>query len=427
MELKAWTIFTGIFFLAFCACSSKATEPKTEVTDGLRVMDTTELEKYNAYLSYYFDTLLNYRDFSGGILVAKNGTIIYEHYQGDVYGGGEERISDRTPFHVASTSKTFTSTAILQLEAQGRLNIEDSVTTYFPDFPYKNITIRNLLTHSSGIPNYANFLPQYKWDRKIDVSNRDVLDVIIQYKPKLEFTTGARFKYCNTNYVILALIVENASGLSFPAYVKEYIFDVAGMQDSYVLSTENVGNYMPSWNQSGRIYNFDYLDGLYGDKNVFTTCRDLMKYDDAIRKNLLLDPLFYQKAWEPNYRDGGNESWEYYGLGWRLKMFNNNLKIPYHNGWWHGNNSVFQRLILDTAVIIVTGNRYNSRIYSAARVANLFRPYYPASAYMQEDHDAFLKRTSSEKTEESGDLIEPILLPPASVPAGSGKKVPLPK
>jgi len=59
MELKAWTIFTGIFFLAFCACSSKATEPKTEVTDGLRVMDTTELEKYNAYLSYYFDTLLN--------------------------------------------------------------------------------------------------------------------------------------------------------------------------------------------------------------------------------------------------------------------------------------------------------------------------------------------------------------------------------
>jgi hypothetical protein len=123
----------------------------------------------------------------------------------------------------------------------------------------------------------------------------------------------------------------------------------------------------------------------------------------------------------------GNESWEYYGLGWRLKIFNNNLKIPYHNGWWHGNNSVFQRLISDTAVIIVMGNRYNRRIYSAARVANLFRPYYPDSADLQEDHQAFLRRTISADTEGNGEIIEAILPPPASVPGGLGKKVLLPK
>ncbi len=419
-------LLTGILFFAFFACTSEARENSPVLGEQLRLIDTTEWQTYNAYLSYYFDTLLNYRDFSGGILVAKNGSVLYEHYQGDTYGRGQEPINDRTPFHVASTSKTFTSTAVLQLEAQGRLNLEDSVTNYFPDFPYKNITIRNLLTHSSGIPNYANFLPRYRWDTKVDVTNRDVLDVINKYKPGLEFKTGSRFKYCNTNFVLLALIVENVSGLPFPAYVKQYIFDVADMKDSYVLSTENVGDYMPSWNQSGRIYNFEYLDGLYGDKNVFTTCRDLLKYDEAIRKNLLLDPLSYAKAWEPNYRDAGNDPWEYYGLGWRLKVFDNNLKIPYHNGWWHGNNAVFQRLVSDTAVIIVTGNRFNRRIYAAAKLANLFRPYYPDSADLLEEHHAFMKRTQSEETEGNGNMIE-VILPPApqtKVSPGTAKKLP---
>ncbi|MCU0375816.1 MAG: beta-lactamase family protein [Chitinophagaceae bacterium] len=384
--------------LALYACNGTARE-KPAIADDFpyRVMDTTEVNRYREYLSYYFDTLLNYRGFSGGILVAKNGQVLYEHYQGDVFGDGGNPINDSTPFHVASTSKTFTSTAILQLLQQGRLSLDDTITHYFHDFPYRQVTIRNLLTHSSGIGNYANFLPRYGWSNKKVISNREVLDVIVANKPPLEFAVGSRFRYCNTNFVLLALIVEQASGLTFPEYVQQNIFQVAGMRHSYVLSHHNPDDYLPSWNESGRIYNFEYLDGLYGDKNVMTTCRDLLKYDEALRKGKLVKPELLAHAWQPNYKDGGHgEYYEFYGLGWRLKIFNNNLKIPYHNGWWHGNNAVFQRLVADTAVVIVTGNRFNRRIYASARVANLFRPYFYDSMDHRNELEAFLRRTGND-------------------------------
>jgi CubicO group peptidase (beta-lactamase class C family) len=388
MSVLKFSIFKlAIVFGVFVYSCQSIAGPKGPVyTNGVRQMDTTEIQKYHDALAGFFDSLLNTRGFSGGILVAKNGVVLYEHYQGDVYGSGETPIDSRTPFHVASTSKTFTSTAILQLEAKGLLSLDDSLTKFWPSFPFTGITIQNLLNHSSGIPDYAYFLTRNGWNKKETATNDDVLAYINQFKPRLDFNTGSRFKYCNTNFVLLALLVEKVTGLTFPYYVKENIFNVAGMEDSYILTAYNKGDYMPSWSEGGRIYNYEYLDGLYGDKNVFTTCRDLLKYDSAIRNGLLLDPLSYHKAWQPYFKDTKyDEPWEYYGLGWRLKLFDNNLMIPYHNGWWHGNNAVFQRLVADTAVIIVTGNRMNKKIYASARVANLFRTYYPDSLLQQLD------------------------------------------
>jgi CubicO group peptidase (beta-lactamase class C family) len=386
-----WGIIKGSIFgvIYMCACQTIARGP--EYIDGIRVLDTTEVIRYRASFETFFDSLLNQRGFSGGILVAKNGTVLYEHYQGDVYGTNATLIDANTPFHVASTSKTFTSTAILQLESKNLLHLDERLTTYWPEFPYPSVTVRHLLNHSSGIPDYAAFLPKFGWDKKNTVTNWDVLDIINLRKPGLVFSTGTKFKYCNTNFVLLALLVEKITGLTFPYFVKENIFDVAGMTDSYILTALNKGDYMPSWNEKGRIYNYEYLDGLYGDKNVFTTCRDLMKYDEAIRAGKLLDPMSYQKAWEPNFRDSKyDEPWEYYGLGWRLKVFDNHLKIPYHNGWWHGNNAVFQRLVADTAVIIVMGNRMNRKIYASAKAANVFRPYYPDSIMQRKVDDTII-------------------------------------
>jgi CubicO group peptidase (beta-lactamase class C family) len=419
MKYLMWKIlcFTCISFIA---CQSIARGPVAEQS-GERVMDSIEMARYRAGLTYFFDSLLNSNRFSGGILVAKNGQVIYEHYQGDVFGDNTTSISSTTPFHVASTSKTFTSTSVLQLETMGLLSLDDTLQKFWPDFPYQGITIRNLLNHSSGLPDYAYFLPKFGWDKKITVTNWDVLNTLITKYPALDFNTGSRFKYCNTNFVLLALLVEKVSGLSFPYYVKEHIFNVAGMKDSYVLSPFNRADYMPSWTANGRIYQFEYLDGLYGDKNVFTTCRDLLKYDSAIRSGALLDPLAYEKAWQPNFRDTKyDEPWEYYGLGWRLKVFENNLKIPYHNGWWHGNNAVFQRLVADTAVIIVTGNRMNSKIYASAKAANIFRSYYPDSLFkvMGEENDAIL----GDSTPGSAPFSQKTGFPPNTQSGGSSGK-----
>jgi CubicO group peptidase (beta-lactamase class C family) len=219
-------------------------------------------------------------------------------------------------------------------------------------------------------------MDKYGWNRSKTATNADVLYTLYTNKPPQEFAPGSRFRYCNTNFVLLALLVEKITGRFFPDVIRDSIFNRCGMMHSYVVSSLNPQNFLPSFVGRGT-YGFDYLDGIYGDKNVFTTCRDLAKYDSCIRENVLLSQNFYDEAWTPNFKDKHyGDPYEYYGLGWRLKIFPDGRKIPYHNGWWHGNNSVFQRLIADTAVVIVTGNRFANRIYQSSKAANIFRPYY---------------------------------------------------
>ncbi len=393
-------ISIGMISQLLLSCNNNSIARKPVAKFLCRIIDSSEVKKYNDTLTYFFDSVLNSKGFSGGILVAKNGQILYEHYQGFENEEKTDSITADTRFHIASTSKTFTVTAIMQLVQLGKLNLDDSLQKLFPLFPYNGITVRNLLNHSSGIPFYANFFPKYKWDKKKIATNGDILYMLYAWRPPLEFTPGSRFRYCNTNFALLALIVEKVSGQFFPDYVRDSIFNRCGMENSYVLSQNRQGDYMPSW-KGGGVYNFDYLDAIYGDKNVLSTCRDLMKYDSCIRNNVLLTPSSYEQVWTPYFRDTHyRDSFEYYGLGWRLKVFNDSLKIPYHNGWWHGNNSVFQRLIADTAVIIITGNKLTNRIYAAGRAANIFRQYYSsgptdAEALVQQEESGKNRKTKS--------------------------------
>jgi CubicO group peptidase (beta-lactamase class C family) len=372
LRLKNKILICWLFCLFLFSCKNQS-----PAQAGDTALPGPPLPSLSDSLAGYLDTFLPSQRFSGGILVVKNGQTLYERYMGFADADKQQPITDTTPFHVASTSKTVTSTAVLQLVAAGKINLQDPVTKFFPAFPYKPITVRHLLTHTSGLRNYAYFFPLAKWNKKITATNRDVLDVMITNKPALEFPTGAKFHYSNTNFSLLALIVEEASKLPFPDYVQQYIFNRCGMSHSYILSVRNEDRYMPSWKANGKVYNFEYLDAIYGDKNLYTTCRDLRNYDSAIQRNVLLPQSLYDSAWQPISSDSHyQDTIEYYGLGWRIKNWPNGNKIVYHNGWWHGNNAVFQRVYQDTAVIIVTGNVFNSKIYSLGRLANFFRTYY---------------------------------------------------
>ncbi|MEO7310150.1 MAG: serine hydrolase [Chitinophagaceae bacterium] len=382
-----------IIAISLMALSCKSNEQKAQPQ-----MPADEVKRLGDSIQQYMDTLLNSAGFSGGILVAKNDSILYEHYQGFSDAAKATAINDTTPFHVASTSKTFTSTAILQLIHQGKLQLTDKVQQFYPGFPYPDITIKNLLSHTSGLQNYAYFFPKFGWNKKKTATNEDVLDLIISKKPPLTHPTGSKFEYCNTNFVLLALIVEQISGQAFPEYVREKIFEPAGMTHSFILSINDTAKYLPSFKANGAIYNFEYVDAIYGDKNVYTTCRDLMAYDKAIRNHLVLDSASYNMAWTPQQRDTHyHDTTEYYGLGWRLKVWPGGNKIVYHNGWWHGNNSIFQRLYQDTAVIIVTGNVFNRRIYHVPHVANYFRPYYEEMNLEKDDSEG--DSTAAKKTD----------------------------
>jgi CubicO group peptidase (beta-lactamase class C family) len=308
--------------------------------------------------------------FNGGILVAKEGQVVYENYVGlkDPRVKGSDSITAETPFQIASTGKTMTAAAILKLWEKGQLNLDDEVTKFFPGFPYPGVTVKTLLNHRSGLPNYLYYMEEKgKWNRQQQATNTDVLNTLIQWQPPKAANADRRFQYCNTNYVLLALIVEKVSGESFPTYMKKTFFDPLQMKHSFVIDRNEQDQHMLSFQNNNMLWALDFSDGPYGDKNIYSTPRDLLKWDRAIINGEVLQ----QKTLDSAYTAYSNErpGVHNYGLGWRLLFFpeQDNKKVVYHNGHWHGFNVAFSRLPEEDATIIIISNRYNNLVYSVAK------------------------------------------------------------
>jgi CubicO group peptidase (beta-lactamase class C family) len=325
------------------------------------------------------------RGFNGQILIAKNGTVIYEKTVGFADMRTKDSLNSNTPMHIASISKTFTGMAVLHLMEQGKLSLEDSLEKYFPEFPYKDITVKMLLSHRSGLPNYLHYLSEIK-SKDTCYSNQDVLNSLYSIKPNPEARPGKKFNYCNTNYVLLAMIIEKVTGESFPAYMKKEFFTPLQMTNTFVYANQDTLTPTPSFEWTGRFWDPDPFDCTYGDKNIYTTAEDLLKWDQALNSG----QLFKKETLDSAYTPLSNErrSIHNYGLGWRMMIFPNGKKFIYHNGRWHGSNAVFVRFPDENATMIIIGNKYNSSIYNSARKAyNLFGSYTPDSNNKSEEAD----------------------------------------
>ena len=327
----------------------------------------------NSSQHFFEETLLRSR-FNGAILVARNGKIIFEHYQGlqNVLSG--EPIDSSTAFHLASVSKTFTAMAILKLWENAALLLDDPVAKYLEGFPFPLITVRNLLSHRSGLPNYVHFVEKLGWDTHRFVTNADILQLLIDHPDKLKpGRANAYFDYCNTNYALLALIVEKVSQLGFSEYLNRVFFKPLGMNNSFVYAVEMAEKVLPSYKFNNLKEPMMFLDAVYGDKNIYSTPRDMMKWDLALSNGQLFSKKTLEEAFRGySYEKRGTRN---YGLGWRLVEMPTGKKIIYHNGWWHGNNTVFSRLPDDSTAIIVLGNKFNRSIYQAKKIAGIFKGY----------------------------------------------------
>lgn len=380
------------------ACGSNPSENhkepvKKSKTNGFSVVSAREKEYYaNAIAPLYQSTLLR-SGFNGSILLAKNGEIVFEDYRGLANMKSKEPITENTAFHIASVSKTFTATVILKLMEEGKINLEDGVEKYLPGFPYANITVKDLLTHRSGLPKYDHFMDGTRTEivlvknkkgktvkrrrvvkAPVQVTglpdNNDVLQYMIRYRPAPEASPNRRYSYCNTNYAMLALIVEKITGMPFPKYMQDNVFGPLGMKNTYVFSIKDTGRYVPSYNYNNSPFKLQKLDCIYGDKNVYSTVRDLLLWDRA----LYLGTLVSNKTLDMAFQPYSNESrgFKNYGLGWHLFIKPPDPTIVYHNGWWHGNNAVFKRLVNDSATVIVLGNKFNRNIYAAGKMSSVF-------------------------------------------------------
>ncbi len=222
---------------------------------------------------------------------------------------------------------------------------------------------------------------------------------MIQYKPELARDTNTGFMYCNTNYALLALIVEQVTKTPFPEAMNEMVFKPLKMNDTYIFKESDTAKAAKSfYNRGNRLYPYDRLDLIYGDKNVYTTPRDLYNFSKALYAEDFLKPEFKQMIFTPysNEKAGMNN----YGFGFRMKIFDNGEKLTYHNGWWHGSNTVFAHLLKSKVTIIAIGNKYSGRVYTALALSGLFENF----PYESERLHKAMKKEDSTKME-SGDSL----------------------
>lgn len=343
------------------------------VTHFNTVSEAYKTSKHNSVDNFY-KKLWPKDDLSGGMLVAKNGEIIYETYGGFSNRSKKEEITENTPIHIASVSKVLTAALVLKLIDKDELSLDQKVNTILPTFPYDGITIKMLLNHRSGLPNYAYFADDRKiWNRTM-LTNQDVLNLLAKHKFGLYFRPDKKFGYCNTNYAILALIIEKATEMNYRDAMQKFIFNPIGMKNTYVFDyKKHKATASQSYKGNNVLYGFDFLDDVYGDKNIYSTPRDLLKFDLATYSDDFLSPDLVKQVFKGySYENKGVKN---YGLGIRLHEWETGEKVFYHNGWWHGNTSSYVTLKQDTVTMIALSNRFSYKPYKIWKMSPLFGTY----------------------------------------------------
>jgi CubicO group peptidase (beta-lactamase class C family) len=322
----------------------------------------------------YYNKIWPKNDLSGGMLIAKNGQIIFEHYGGFANSREKIKITADTPMHLASVSKVLTAAVILKLIDLGKLELDQKVNTVLPEFPYEEITIKMMLNHRSGLPNYAYFSDDRAiWDRSM-MTNQDVLNLLAAHKFDLYFKPDKKFAYCNTNYTMLALVIEKLTGKNYRQAMKDIIFDPLGMKNTYVFDIDKDRETASlSYKGNGVLYGFDFLDNIYGDKNIYSTPRDMLKFDLATYSKKFLDPKLVKQVFQGySYEHKGERN---YGLGIRMHEWETGEKLFYHNGWWHGNTTSYVTLKKDTVTMIALSNKFSYKPYKIWKLATDFGQY----------------------------------------------------
>jgi N-acyl-D-amino-acid deacylase len=304
--------------------------------------------------------------FNGNVLIAEQGKAIYQHAFGVADTMGNP-LSTASSFNLASVSKQFFAMMVMILQERGKLNYDDPADRYLPSFPYPAVTIRHLLTHTSGVPEYFVLAEQNR--TLLDtLTNGAVLRLLSVKRPPLLFPPGDRFRYCNTNYVLLEQIIEKVSGLAIADFFKREIVQPLHLKDTYIctLSSTDFPN--------GRVYGFHYsagrrvpddlqwVDGVTGDGNIYASADDLLRWEQALYSGKLVSAATLQTAMSPAVLNNGSRS--YYGFGWSVGEDGQEM---HHNGSWAGFRTYIGRRTKTRQTIIVLEN---SGIPLAGRLVN---------------------------------------------------------
>ena len=314
-----------------------------------------ESQKITRKLDSLLKRINKRHDFHGAVLVAKNGKVLYDNQIGYADFRQKELLNKTSTFQLASVSKQFTAAAIMLLRERNQIKLTDTVNQYYPDFPYEDVTIKNLLNHTAGLPKYF-WVTEHKWKKKKAPTNHEMMGLLESSNVLRFFKPGRNFDYSNTGYAVLASIVENVSGMSFRDFVQQNIFDPLDMKNSYVYSFEN-DKIKPNQLIGYRIYRgWRHLkirgsvnDAIVGDKNVYATSEDLFKWTLGLNNGKLLSKASLDLMYSKGETVYGRKV--PYGFGFRIDKLN--PKTIYHHGKWNGFSTALTQYQDDDLVVIV--------------------------------------------------------------------------
>jgi CubicO group peptidase (beta-lactamase class C family) len=330
--------------------------------------------------AYSLDTLFSRKarvqGFNGAVIVAQQGVILYEAYFGYADMHKKDTLTPNSAFQLASVSKTFTGTGILMLAQENKLKLSDSVQQYIPGFPYHGVTIEHLLSHRSGLPNYLYCFEHLRKLNGPEPNNDSVISWFVNSDsvPGPFAPPGRNFSYNNTNFILLASIIEKVSKLSYPEFLKQYIFLPLGMDHTFVdtIAPDSLLRNRTTGHQGTRRREREFFDGVYGDKGIYSTARDMEKWYFALHSGCLLNKHWIQEAFTP--RSLEKRSRHNYGLGFRLMTDPDNMNkvnYVYHGGWWAGYSTMLWMNMDEDIAVIVLGNRKNNSVYDIRPILEL--------------------------------------------------------
>lgn len=361
-------LFSLVLILISCNHPSTRTTPlvlqPVRPPEAKPPLPETKIARIDSLLA---DVMKRYR-FNGNALVALEGYPVFKYSNGyaDLYK--KTPLSFNTIFQIASVSKGFTAMTVLILNDRGLISLDDTVKNHIPEFPFDDITVKQLLHHTSGLQNYMYFVDHF-WDDDKPITNEDVLKLINNHDPRLNFRPGRRHHYNNTGYAILALLVERVSGKPFFQFLEDEIFEPLEMDHSFAWNQktmDTITDIATGFTRRGwryRKFAHNPLDEILGDKSVYTTAEDLLKWDQALYTHMLISDSLMDEAFSMGITSRGREF--KYGYGWRLNEIDGK-KVIYHNGLWNGFTSSLQRYVDDRLTIILLNNT-NAPVASIVR------------------------------------------------------------
>ena len=319
--------------------------------------------------------------FNGTWLYAEKGEIVSKGVSGFRDPENKTPITEDTIFQLASVSKTFTATAVMLLVRQGKLNLEDRITKYFPELAaYEGATIRHLLNHTSGIPDYFDdadwFVDLWKAEKRVP-GNDEILRFLCETKAKPYFAPGEGLEYSNTGYNLLALLVERLSGVPYEQFLQKNIFEPAGMTATRCCHIRRDGVPFENYAQASVFEDGKWVadvdsaedgdvvafDGLNGDDYVYTNIFDMLQWDRALREGKVLTLEEQQLMYTPGKLNNGEDA-VYdeddglgYGLGWAVGREEELGLVVSHSGGMPGVATWFERFIDADRVLVILCNR----------------------------------------------------------------------